>query len=155
MPLALRQTTASPFILQEFLEHYGFNARRILFLRSEDCLAAWDSSIAVTEFWVIPTGAAPPPSVESITAEEAAMYASPTQAKYGAQNQGPINCEDFLGYLDFAIIDWLNLKGTYFIVIVRLGTGERDRKPNLAFPEHLFLPPQWLDVARPDTVWSK
>src|SRR5688572_12483437 len=81
MRRALLQATASPFVLQEYLEHYGFNARRILFLRSEDCRAAGDPSIVVTEFWVIPNGAAPPASVESITAEEAAVYKSTTQSK--------------------------------------------------------------------------
>ena len=36
----------------------------------------------------------------------------------------PINCEDLLAFLDIAIIDWLDLKGTHFIVIARRGTGE-------------------------------
>ena len=118
---ALLQAAASPFVLQEHLEHYGFNARRILFLRSEDCLAR-NASIVVTEFWLIPNGAAPPPSVESITAEEA----------NDQQDQWPIDCETFQAHLDHAIIDWRKLKGTHFIVMVRLGTGERDRKLNRA-----------------------
>jgi len=39
--------------------------------------------------------------------------------------QHPINCEDFQAYLDDAIVRWQKLKGTYFIVIVRVGAGER------------------------------
>jgi hypothetical protein len=70
MPIALLTATTSPFVLQEFLEHYGFTPQRILFLRSGDCLAQ-DPSIVVTEFWAIPKGAAPPASVESITADQA------------------------------------------------------------------------------------
>ena len=129
---ALRQATASPFVLQEYLEHHGFNARRILFLRSEDCLAAGDPSIVVTEFWVIPKGAAPPTSVESITAEEAAVYKSRTQPKNGAQDEGPVDCETLLAHLDHAIIEWLDLKETHLILIARLGTRERDRNLSLA-----------------------
>jgi hypothetical protein len=41
----------------------------------------------------------------------------------------PINCEDLLAILDIAIIDWMELNGTYFIMIARRGTGEKD--PNL------------------------
>ena len=39
----------------------------------------------------------------------------------------PINCEDLLAILDIAIIDWMDLKGTHFIMIARRGTGEKDR----------------------------
>lgn len=65
MPVALSIASASPFIMLEYLEHYGFSRERILFLRSEDCIGD-NLAIAVTEFWAIPKGAAPPPSVESI-----------------------------------------------------------------------------------------
>ena len=41
----------------------------------------------------------------------------------------PINCEDLLAMLDIAIIDWMKLKETYFIMIARRGTGEQ--KPKL------------------------
>ena len=44
--------------------------------------------------------------------------------------QGPINCEDFQAYLDDAILRWQELKGTYLIVLVRLGTGEREPELN-------------------------
>ena len=44
----------------------------------------------------------------------------------------PINCEDFQGHLDHAIIEWQQLKETRLILIARLGTGERDRKLNRA-----------------------
>lgn len=40
----------------------------------------------------------------------------------------PINCETFQALLDFAIIDWQKLEGTYMIIITRLGTGENDRR---------------------------
>ena len=70
LPIALLTATASPFVLREHLEHHGIEAQRILFLRSEDCLGG-DPSIAVTEFWVVPKGAEPPASVESIRADRA------------------------------------------------------------------------------------
>jgi hypothetical protein len=47
MPVALFTAAASPFILREHLEQHGFLPERILFLRSEDCLAN-DARIAVT-----------------------------------------------------------------------------------------------------------
>lgn len=72
LPVALLTATASPFVLREHLKAQGFEAQRILFLRSEDCLAR-DPSIAVTEFWVVPKGAEPPASVESIRADRAQM----------------------------------------------------------------------------------
>jgi hypothetical protein len=68
LPVALLTATASPFVLRQHLEHQGIEAQRILFLRAEDCLAR-DPSLAVTEFWVVPKGAEPPASVESITAD--------------------------------------------------------------------------------------
>jgi len=42
----------------------------------------------------------------------------------------PINCEDFQGYLDDAILRWQKLKGTYFILIARLGARERGTQLN-------------------------
>lgn len=72
MPVALSIATASPFIMLEYLEHYGFSQERILLLRSEDCLGD-DPAIAVTEFWAIPKGAAPPPSTESIKSSQAQL----------------------------------------------------------------------------------
>jgi hypothetical protein len=72
MPVALSTAAASPFILREYLEHYGFLPERILFLRSEDCLAN-NSRIAVTEFWAIPKGADVPRSVESIRSSQARL----------------------------------------------------------------------------------
>jgi hypothetical protein len=72
MPVALSTATANPFIMLEYLEHYGFSRERILFLRAEDCLGN-NSAIAVTEFWAIPKGAAPPPSVESIKSSQARL----------------------------------------------------------------------------------
>src|SRR5438067_273686 len=65
LPLALTIATASPFIMVEYLEHYGLSRERILFLRAEDC-SGNNPEIAVTEFWAIPKGATPPTSVESI-----------------------------------------------------------------------------------------
>jgi hypothetical protein len=44
--------------------------------------------------------------------------------------QRPVNCEDFQGYLDESILQWQKLKGTYFIVLVRLGKRERDHRLN-------------------------
>ena len=70
LSVALLTATASPFVLREYLEHHGIEAQRVLFLRSEDCLAR-DTSTAVTEFWLVPKGAEPPASVESIRADRA------------------------------------------------------------------------------------
>jgi len=72
MPVALSTAAASPFILREYLEHYGFLPERILFLRSEDCLAN-NTRIAVTEFWAIPKGADLPSSIESIRSSQALL----------------------------------------------------------------------------------
>lgn len=69
MPVALSIATANPFIMLEYLEHYGFSRERVLLLRSEDCLSE-NPAIAVTEFWAIPRGAAPPPSVESLRSSQ-------------------------------------------------------------------------------------
>ncbi len=72
LAVALSIATASPFIMLEYLEHYGFSRERVLLLRSEDCLGN-NPTIAVTEFWAIPTGAAPPSSVESIRSSQAQL----------------------------------------------------------------------------------
>lgn len=72
MPVALSTAAASPFIMLEYLEHYGFSQERVLLLRSEDCLGD-NSAIAVTEFWAVPKGATPPPSVESIKSSQARL----------------------------------------------------------------------------------
>jgi hypothetical protein len=69
LPLALLTAAGSPFVLREQLKAQGFESERILFLRSEDCLAN-DPSIVVTEFWVVPKGAEPPESAESIRADQ-------------------------------------------------------------------------------------
>lgn len=69
LAVALSIATASPFIMLEYLEHYGFSRERVLFMRSEDCLGD-NPAIAVTEFWAIPKGAAPPPSVEAIRSSQ-------------------------------------------------------------------------------------
>jgi hypothetical protein len=72
LPVALTTATASPFIMLQYLEHYGFSRERILFLRAEDCLDN-NPAIAATEFWAVPKGAAPPPSVESIKSSQAGL----------------------------------------------------------------------------------
>src|SRR6266403_2160445 len=70
LPVALTTATANPFIMIEYLEHYGFSRERILFLRAEDCLGK-NPTIAVTEFWAVPKGATLPPSVQSIKSSQA------------------------------------------------------------------------------------
>lgn len=72
MPVALSIAAASPFILREYLEHYGFLPERILFLRSDACLGD-NPRIAVTEFWAIPKGADLPRSIESIRSSQARL----------------------------------------------------------------------------------
>jgi hypothetical protein len=65
MPLALSMAAVNPFSMLSYFDHYNFSRERVLFLRSEDCIGD-DPAITVTEFWIIPKGAALPPSVESI-----------------------------------------------------------------------------------------
>jgi|SRR5947209_3676528 len=72
MPVALVTATASPFIMLEYLEHYGFTQERILYLRSEDCLGN-NPAIPITQFWAIPEGASAPSSVESIKSSQAKL----------------------------------------------------------------------------------
>lgn len=72
LAVALSTATASPFIMLDYLEHYGFSRDRILFLRAEDCLVN-NPAIAVTEFWAIPKGATPPSSAESIKSSQARL----------------------------------------------------------------------------------
>jgi hypothetical protein len=57
---------------------------------------------------------------------------SNAQSRELGQRKEPIDCESFLALLDYAIMDWRNLEGTHLILIARLGTGEYDRKLNLA-----------------------
>ena len=49
----------------------------------------------------------------------------------------PINCENFQGHLDHAIIEWQKLEDTRLILIARLGTGERHKKLNRARLEYV------------------
>lgn len=39
--------------------------------------------------------------------------------------QQPLDCESFAALVDNALIEWQEMKGTYLIVIARLGEGER------------------------------
>ncbi len=72
LPVALTTATANPFIMIDYLEHYGFSREHILFLRAEDC-SGKNPAIVMTEFWAIPKGATPPPSVESIRSSQARL----------------------------------------------------------------------------------
>jgi hypothetical protein len=56
----------------------------------------------------------------------------PSQRLETVRRDKPVSCEDFQAFLDHAIIEWQELKETRLILIVRLGTGERDRKLNRA-----------------------
>jgi hypothetical protein len=44
--------------------------------------------------------------------------------------QEPVGCDAATGYLDFAVIDTLELEGAHLIIIARLGTGETSRRLN-------------------------
>jgi hypothetical protein len=67
MPLALATAAAAYAYVISILEgSYGYTAERVLFLRSEDCLGP-HAAVTATEFWVLPTGAKAPHSVESMT----------------------------------------------------------------------------------------
>ena len=68
----------------------------------------------------------------SILLSVAMLLAQTPSQRVTVRPDKPINCEDFQAHLDHAIIDWLNVKETYMIVITRLGTGERGRKLNRA-----------------------
>lgn len=71
MPLALSVAAINPFTVARALNQgYNFALERILFLRSEDCLGS-DSSVAATELWAVPKGAALPTFVESIKSSQA------------------------------------------------------------------------------------
>jgi hypothetical protein len=57
------------------------------------------------------------------------LLATLSQAQSPAlRRDKPVNCEDFLAFLDHAIIEWQKLEGTQLILITRLGDGERDHK---------------------------
>lgn len=64
----------------------------------------------------------------------------------------PINCEDFQGHLDHAIIEWENLKESRLILIARLGTGERNRKLNR---ERLAYVEDYLKRHKVDFVFAE
>ena len=73
MPLALSVAVMNPFTVARALNQgYNFARERILFLRSEDCLGS-DSSVAATELWAVPKGAALPAFVESIKSSQAQL----------------------------------------------------------------------------------
>lgn len=66
MLMALATSAASPKGVARYLiDFYGYSPERVIFLRSEKCLGS-NSLVAATEFWAIPQGAAPPPSVEAV-----------------------------------------------------------------------------------------
>lgn len=70
LPVALSTSAAAYGYVISILEgSYGYTPERILFSRSEDCLGS-DRAVTATEFWVIPSGAAPPASVESIRSNQ-------------------------------------------------------------------------------------
>jgi hypothetical protein len=64
-----RRTSA--IVIRLFKEKLS-GRRNISLLRSEGCLSH-NPAIAVTEFWAIPKGATPPPSVESIRSSQAQL----------------------------------------------------------------------------------
>ena len=53
------------------------------------------------------------------------------------KRDSPVNCEDLLAFLDVAIIDWRDIQETHFIVVSRLGTGERNKNLNRARLEYV------------------
>src|SRR2546427_1542198 len=70
MPLALSVAAMNPFTVARALnEGFNFALERILFLRSEDCLDS--DTVAPTELWAVPKGAALPAFVESIKSNQA------------------------------------------------------------------------------------
>jgi hypothetical protein len=70
LPLALSTAAAAyGYVTSELSDIYNYTPQRILILRSEDCLGP-NPAVTATEFWVIPQGAAPPASVESVSSKQ-------------------------------------------------------------------------------------
>jgi hypothetical protein len=70
LPLALSTAAASPeYLISILTDSYGYTPERILFLRSEDCLAP-EPSVTATEFWAIPQSATLPTSIESVKSSQ-------------------------------------------------------------------------------------
>lgn len=78
-PVALSTSAAAyKYAISILKDSYGYTSDRVLFLRSEDCLGP-NSAVATTEFWVVPRGAALPPS------NELAKYSQVEIASLGTQ----------------------------------------------------------------------
>ena len=98
LPVALSIASASPFIMLEYLEHYGFSRERVLLMRSGDCLVK-NSKIAVTEFWAIPDGASPPHSVESIRSSQASLQVVRTSDTVKTANEYRVALQEVIAKL--------------------------------------------------------
>jgi hypothetical protein len=71
MALALSIAAMNPFKVAKWMNDvYNYNSERVVFLRSEDCLGS-NPTVAATELWAIPKGAALPASAESIISSQA------------------------------------------------------------------------------------
>lgn len=71
MPFALVTASADPFfIVERLVEAYAYLPKRVVYLRSEDCLSSQRPEIPVTEVWMIPDGASFPAHVEAAAASD-------------------------------------------------------------------------------------
>lgn len=69
MPLALATAAANPFdVAAVLVGGYAYSTKRIMFLRSEDCLSQ-SSMVPPTEIWAIPKGAPLPSHVQVIASD--------------------------------------------------------------------------------------
>lgn len=79
LPVALSTSAAAySYVISILQGSYGYTPERVLILRAKDCLGS-DRTIAATEFWVIPKGAAVPTSVESVKFSQVRVESLGTQ----------------------------------------------------------------------------
>lgn len=70
LPVALSTSAADYRYVISILEgSYDYTSDRVVFLRSENCLSS-NRAVTATEFWIIPKGAAPPSSLESMKSSQ-------------------------------------------------------------------------------------
>jgi len=66
MPFALATAAMAPRVYADWIiTRLGYSPERVLFLRSEDCLAS-NPEVTAAELWSVPKGADLPPHVESV-----------------------------------------------------------------------------------------
>lgn len=83
LPVALSTSAAAfAYVITILQGSYGYTSDRVFFLRAEDCAGA-DKAVTATEFWVVPSGAALPTSVETIRSNQARIDSLGPQGMVG------------------------------------------------------------------------